>query len=87
MKFHVWEREKLRGHLYSSDYKELSPADPQKICEHLKIPFETAWFCESRDGLFIAASGKADVHKRGGEEVLALGTTTRFPAFPVAECL
>jgi hypothetical protein len=44
MKFHVWEGEKLRGHLYSSDYKELSLADQQKICEHLKIPFETAWF-------------------------------------------
>jgi hypothetical protein len=44
VKFHVWEGDKLRGHLYSSDYKEFSMADQQKISEYLRISFESVWF-------------------------------------------
>jgi hypothetical protein len=51
-KFHVWEGEKLRGHLYSSDYKELSIADEQKICKHLEISFELAWFPMTREIIY-----------------------------------
>ena len=58
VKFHIWEGESLRGHLYSSDYKKLSVHEEQKICEHLKISFELAWFSvthETVDSLQLPA--------------------------------
>ena len=58
VKFHIWEGERLRGHLYSSDYKKLSVHEEQKICEYLKISFELAWFSvthETVDSLQLPA--------------------------------
>jgi len=36
---------------YSSDNKELSITDKQKICEILKTPFESAWFAPTKESI------------------------------------
>lgn len=51
-KFHVWQGSELRASFYSSDNKQLSIADKQKICEILKTPFESAWFAPTQEAIF-----------------------------------
>jgi hypothetical protein len=51
MKFHIWEGEKLRGHLYSSDNHEPSISDEKKLCELLKIPFESTWLAPTHEDI------------------------------------
>jgi hypothetical protein len=50
-KFHVWQGSELRASFYSSDNKELSITDKQKICEILKTPFESAWFAPTKESI------------------------------------
>ena len=56
--FHVWGTRDLVASLIASEYKELSISDKQKICQILKVPFESVWFAPTHEPVFPLVSEK-----------------------------
>jgi hypothetical protein len=52
-KFHIWQGSELRASFYSSDNKEISITDKQKICAILKTRFDSAWFAPTHESLSL----------------------------------
>jgi hypothetical protein len=50
-KFHVWQGSDLRASFYSSDNKEISISDKQRICAILKTRFDSAWFAPTHESI------------------------------------
>jgi hypothetical protein len=84
-KFHVWQGSELRASFYSSDNKELSITDKQKICEILKTPFESAWFAPTKESILtVWLPEKANVHNPGREKILAF--KRKIPSLSIEAC-